>query len=199
MRNNVQDIANTAELHVFQTSAFISICRHLLPFIHEGWRKQKNPAKLPLNVLAYICGYLKMEVEQADRCWSILQPVIEREDTLDLQHLIAGTQSTTDSVRRLYSLNIREFVRTQIRRTSLIPNTQPAALTLTVDFDYCPEVDCGKKLVWKPTLSGALLTMKSGRLPISLPSKYCNSESDCQKPGNGRTEGESSLQDSFLL
>lgn len=49
-----------------------------------------------------------MEAEQVDVCWSLLRPVIENEETQDFQYLIAEPQSSMESVRRLYSLNIRK-------------------------------------------------------------------------------------------
>lgn len=96
------------QIHLFQISSFISLCRHLLPIIHEAWRRQRESEQLPLNVIAYLCGHLKLEIEQVDLCWEVLRPIIESDDIQTLQHLIAGPQSTVDSVRRLYSLNVRE-------------------------------------------------------------------------------------------
>lgn len=51
-----------------------------------------------------------MEMEQVDICWSLLRPIIENNDIQNYMHLIAGPQATTESVRRLYSLNIRKCV-----------------------------------------------------------------------------------------
>lgn len=162
------------EIHLFQKAAFVSICRHLLPVIHEGWRKQKHRDHLPLNVLAYLCGYLQLDVEQVDTYWALLRYDVESQDTENYQHLIGGPHSTTESVRRLYTLSVRKCL--SIRANSNTEDLTEAALTLSVDFEYCPEEGCGKKLVWKPSLSGVLLTTKYGRLPVSLPSKYCNCE-----------------------
>lgn len=96
------------DVHLFQLSAFVSICRSLLPVIHETWRKHKLSGPLPLNVLAYLCGYLKMEVEQVDLCWEVLRSTIESNEIPSFQHLIAGPESNVESVCRLYSLNVRE-------------------------------------------------------------------------------------------
>lgn len=162
------------ELHLFQVSAFVSLCRHLLPTIQEGWRLQRHTSHLPLNVLSYLCSHLKMEMEQVEACWSLLHAVVISEDTLIHQTLIATPSSTAESVQRLYSMNIRKWDTDKDEIS--IDGSFAAAIILEIDFDICPEEGCGRKLVRKPSLTGTLLTTTNGRLPISLPSKYCNSE-----------------------
>lgn len=177
---HIQTLSNEQGLHLFQISAFISVCRQLLPVIEDGWRRHKETTtKLPLNVLSYICAYLNMDVEQADKCWILLRPVVTSQHTERYHHLLIPTSLTEESVYRLNTLNLRKLSSTrhhEISTDSSHRNT--AAVVLSIEFELCPEPGCGKRLVRKPSLSGTLLTVSHGRLPIHLPSMYCNRKHD---------------------
>lgn len=52
----------------------------------------------------------------------------------------------------------------------------PAAMTLAVPSNTCPESGCGRRLVVKSPIRGQLLTIKYGRIPVLCPSTYCRCE-----------------------
>lgn len=96
------------ELHVFQFSAFLSLCRHLLPSIRNGWKEQKQNEHLPTNVVTFLRSVLDLTHDEVHVLWERCKGEINQEDPNWLQDIMPSPMSSAESISLLYSLNLRE-------------------------------------------------------------------------------------------
>lgn len=101
-----------SQLHVLQVAGFITACKNLLPVIKEGWRVQLDDGRLPTNVVAFLCGFLRMTVEEVDLCWRAVNEEVIRAEagSAGLQHLMDGMWASRDGLHRLAVLNLRKSI-----------------------------------------------------------------------------------------
>lgn len=105
-------LLKSTRLHVMQIAGFMTACKNLLPLIREVWRARGERENLPTNILAFLCGYLQMTVEEVDMCWAVLSEDVLRseEEVNGYHHLMEGMWNSRDSIQRLAALNLRECI-----------------------------------------------------------------------------------------
>lgn len=93
--------------HVFQSAAFISLSRHLLPSIRLGWRQQQHENHIPINVVEYLHSQLQMSFDEVHEAWAALSDEILRDGAHFLQPLMPSPAATIKSIDLLYTLKLR--------------------------------------------------------------------------------------------
>lgn len=167
------------QLHILQLAGFVTACKNLLPAIRDSQRVQPEERRLPTNVGAFLCGFLRMTVAEVDLCWGALSEEVlrlEGENSI-LDHLMEGLWSSRDGLSRLAALDLRELSFLLWEVGSVINEKQPAAATMDIPFESCYIPGCKSKLVRKHTTRACLLTIRHGKIPVLCPLLYCNCKS----------------------
>lgn len=165
--------STNAAVDAFQTSSFVSCCRQLLPSIREGFRKQGHHDSLPVDVLSFLCSYIKISYDRAQQLWTRYNVDIFGRELDSSDHLVGRLASQTAATSYLQRFGLRQY--RQLLSRPLLSELcvyLPAAVTLDVNFKSC--LFCNRKLVYKPPVRGVLYSIRFGVLPVLCPSLYCN-------------------------